>query len=71
MAIEKKRATIYFDPQVHHLLKIKAAEASQSISDFVNKTIREELSKDHGPIKDQETLAYEALLEDLKKIEGM
>jgi len=33
---ETKRATIYFDPAIHHALRIKAADLHCSISEIVN-----------------------------------
>lgn len=41
-----KRATIYFEEDLHKALKIKAAEASSSVSDLVNQAIRESLAED-------------------------
>jgi len=32
-----KRATVYFDPAIHRVLKVKAAETSTSISDIIDK----------------------------------
>lgn len=41
-----KRATIYFEDDLHKALKLKAAEATSSVSDLVNQAIRESLSED-------------------------
>ena len=41
-----KRATIYFDPALHRMLRMKAAETDQSISDLVNEAIRAALAED-------------------------
>ena len=35
-----KKSTIYFDPQIHKALRLKAAETDSSISDIVNEAIR-------------------------------
>ena len=35
-----KRVTVYFDPDIHKVLKIKAAETSKSISEIVDDAIR-------------------------------
>jgi plasmid stability protein len=43
---EAKRATIYFDADVHHALRLKAATADRSISDMVNEAVRAALSED-------------------------
>ncbi len=42
----KKRVTVYFDPDIHKVLKIKAAETSKSISELVDDAIRQELAGD-------------------------
>jgi predicted HicB family RNase H-like nuclease len=46
MNTKAKRATVYFDPQLHRALRIKAAETEHSISDLVNKAIRQSLAED-------------------------
>ena len=66
------RATIYFDPAIHNVLRHKALESSRSISDIVNEAVRLALTEDaedlaafeeriHEPL-----VTYEALLKDLK-----
>jgi predicted transcriptional regulator len=35
----QKRATIYFDSQLHRALQIKAAETHQSISEIINDAV--------------------------------
>lgn len=46
MATETKRATIYFDPDLHKALRLKSAETSCSITQLVNQAVREALSED-------------------------
>ena len=46
MSIETKRATIYFDPELHKALKLKSLETSRSITDLVNQAVKEALSED-------------------------
>lgn len=41
-----RRATIYFDPDVHKALRLKAAAADRSISDMVNAALRQALVED-------------------------
>ncbi len=68
-----KRATIYFDPDIHRVLKIKASETSTSISEIVNKTLRNELFEDEEDLKSfknrvaEPTVTFEKVLSDLKK----
>lgn len=46
MTVQTKRATIYFDPDLHKALRLKAAETSRSITDLVNTAVRQALSED-------------------------
>ena len=41
-----KRATVYFDADVHQALRLKAAAADRSISDVVNEAVRVALAED-------------------------
>jgi plasmid stability protein len=41
-----KRTTIYLDPDLHKALRLKAIAVSKSVSDLVNKAVRESLKKD-------------------------
>lgn len=41
-----KRATIYFEEDLHRALKIKAAETSSSVSHLVNEVIRATFTED-------------------------
>ncbi len=72
MSILKKRATIYFDPDIHKVLKIKAATLNKSISELIDQTIRRELMEDEEDIRTFEervsepSIAYETVLKQLK-----
>lgn len=46
MTMQAKRSTIYLDPELHKALKLKAVETSRSVSDLVNKAVRESLAED-------------------------
>ncbi len=67
-----KRSTVYFDPEIHHSLRIRAASTHQSVSEFVNEAVRMALREDHEDLLAFEeriaepTLSYEELLNDLK-----
>ncbi len=67
-----KRSTIYFDPELHKALRIKAVQTERSISDLVNDAVRQALREDQEDLAAFEkraaepTITYEALLEDLK-----
>lgn len=41
-----KRSTIYFDPDLHQALRLKAAETDRSISDLVNDAVKLALAED-------------------------
>jgi len=43
---DAKRATVYFDPEVHRALRLKAAVSERSISDMVNEAVRLSLAED-------------------------
>mgnify|MGYP005844678391 CR=1 FL=1 len=67
-----KRATIYFDPQLHAALRLKAAHSDRSMSEIVNDAVRVALGEDQEDLKAFEDrvaeplISYEALLDDLK-----
>jgi len=41
-----KRATIYFEPEIHRALRLKAAASERSISDMVNDAVKLALAED-------------------------
>ena len=73
MATQTKRATIYFDPDLHKALKLKAAETSRSITELVNTAVREAIAEDAADLsafdeRAQEPLiSYDAMVKRLKK----
>lgn len=46
MATSPKRATVYFDPEIHRALRLKAAATDRSLSDLVNSAVRSALAED-------------------------
>jgi hypothetical protein len=68
-----KRATVYFDPAIHRILKVKAAETSTSISEIIDGVIRRELKEDVEDLQafkdrvSEPTISYEKLVADLKR----
>ncbi len=72
MASFTKRATIYFDPEIHRILKLKALETNRSISDIVDEAIRLELAEDAEDLatfrerSNESTLSFEKLVSNLK-----
>jgi hypothetical protein len=41
-----KRATVYFDPTLHRVLRLKAAHTETSLSSLVNAAVRQALAED-------------------------
>jgi len=72
MAVLNKRATVYFDPDIHRVLKIKAASSNKSISELIDVAIRHELAEDEEDIRvfkeraNESTISFERVIEDLK-----
>ena len=73
MATQTKRATIYFDPNLHKALRLKAVETSRSVSDLVNEAVRDALSEDAEDLlsfeerADESQISYEEMVKRLKK----
>lgn len=67
-----KRSTIYFRPELHRALRIKAAETQRSISELVNDAVQMAIREDEedlsafGERAGEPTITYEALLKELK-----
>ena len=67
-----KRSTIYFEPELHQALRIKAAHTNISVSTLVNDAVRLALREDQEDLAafeqraDEPTISYEDLLKDLK-----
>jgi hypothetical protein len=62
MATPTKRATIYFDPDLHKALRLKAAETSRSITELVNEAVRAFDERKGEPV-----ISYDAMVKRLKK----
>jgi hypothetical protein len=73
MKAMQKRATVYFDPQLHRAVRLKAVETEKSLSEVVNDAVRQSLAEDAGDLAAFEerakepSLAFEAVLKDLRK----
>lgn len=68
-----KRSTIYFEPNIHQALKVKAASSHLSVSELVDEAVRLLMSEDQEDLaafserESEREISYEALLNDLKK----
>ena len=73
MGTHTKRATIYFDHDLHKALKLKAVETSRSITDLVNEAVREALSEDAEDLaafdkrKNEPLISYEQMIKKLRE----
>jgi len=69
----QKRATIYFDPELHRALRLKAADTDRSISELVNEAVKLRLADDAEDLAAFEeragepNLDFETVLKDLKQ----
>ena len=68
-----KRATIYFEEELHRALRLKAAEADRSVSDLVNEAVRQSLAEDFEDLAAladrvrEPDLSFEAVVRELKR----
>jgi len=73
MSDPAKRATIYFDPEIHRALRLKAADTDRPISELVNEAVRLALAEDAedlAALQDrarEPNVAFEEAVKDLKK----
>ena len=73
MDTNPKRATVYFDPEIHRALRVKAAATERSMSDLVNEAVQLSLSEDAEDLAafedrvNEPGLSYEVVVKDLKK----
>lgn len=67
-----KRSTVYFEPELHRALRVKAAHSQRTISEIVNEAVRFSLREDDEDLaaiksrSGESTMTYEQLLKDLK-----
>lgn len=73
MKDEAKRVTVYFDPDLHRALRLKAVETDRSVSDLVNDAVKKSLAEDAEDLAAFESrlsepnLVFEDVVKDLKK----
>ncbi len=73
MATQTKRTTIYFDPDLHKALRLKAVETSRTVSELVNEAVKEILSEDAEDLlafderADEPLISYDEMIKRLKK----
>ena len=68
-----KRATVYFDPEVHKALRLRAAANDQSISDMVNDAVRASLAEDAADLaafdkrKRERSVSFDSFVQGMKR----
>ena len=68
-----KRATVYFDPDIHRALRLRAAASDKSISHMVNEAVKLTLAEDAEDLaafderKREPNLDFEQFVEALKR----
>lgn len=68
-----KRATVYFDPEIHRGLRVKAAASDRSISAMVNDAVKLALAEDAADLaafddrKGESSLSFESFVASLKR----
>ena len=68
-----KRATIYFEPDIHRALRLKAAASDRSVSDMVNDAVRAALAEDAVDLAavanrgKERNLSFETFVQGLKR----
>lgn len=73
MSTRPKRATVYFDPEIHKALRHKSAEVDRSVSDLVNDAVRSSLAEDAEDLAAFEeraaepTVPFERVVRDLRR----
>lgn len=73
MTAQTKRATIYFEPDLHKALRLKAVETNQSLSGLVNEAVREALAEDAEDLAafndrvEEPSIPYDEMVMRLKK----
>lgn len=67
-----KRVTVYFEPELHKAVRLKAVHTHQTVSEIVNEAVRTVLREDEEDLAifnervAEPVISYEALLKDLK-----
>ena len=68
-----KRATVYFDEDLHKALKLRSVESSTTLSEFVNEAVKEALAEDLEDLESfreresEPSIDFETFLRGLKK----
>jgi plasmid stability protein len=69
-----KRATVYFSPDVHKALRLRAAASDRSMSDMVNDAVRMVLAEDTTDLdaftsrRNEKTTSFESFVAGMKRL---
>jgi len=69
-----KRATIYFSPDVHKALRLRAAASDRSVSDMVNDAVRMILAEDSADLdafvsrRNEKSTSFESFVAGMKRL---
>ena len=69
----QKRATVYFESDVHRALRLKAAASDRSISDMVNNAVKAALAEDAEDLvafterKNEKSVSFDTFIQGLKR----
>ncbi len=72
-ATKSKRSTVYFDPDLHEALRLKAAATEHSLSDVVDEAVRTLLAEDAEDLaalderEAEPTVSFEAFVQELRE----
>ncbi|PIU50402.1 MAG: CopG family transcriptional regulator [Desulfobacterales bacterium CG07_land_8_20_14_0_80_52_14] len=73
MATQTKRATVYFDPNLHKALRLKSVETSRSVSELVNEAVKKAFVEDAEDLlafderAKEPLISYDEMVKRLKK----
>jgi hypothetical protein len=68
-----KRATVYFQPDIHKALRLRAAANDRSISDLVNDAVRVSLAEDAADLsvfyhrRKEPRVSFESFVQSMKR----
>ena len=69
----QKRATVYFEAEIHRALRLKAAALDRSVSDMVNDAVKAALAEDAEDLaafnerKYERNLSFDSFVQNLKR----
>ncbi len=70
---QSRRATVYFDPEVHRALRLKAAASDRALSDIVNDALRRSFAEDAADLaaarkrRGEKPVSFETVVKAMKR----